>query len=93
MKRGTYAEALAAGFNETQAGFMARMSGETCDEAVEVVKEEFVTAVNTLQPRRTKVAFFVGGTTLAITAGFFAGAPLTFGLLFLIGYGLGHAAR
>lgn len=37
MKGGTYAEALRTGFSSEQAGFFARMSGETKDEAEERV--------------------------------------------------------
>ena len=97
MKRGTYNEALVVGFCEEQAGFLGRLSCETTNEAVQeavkIIREDERQKQDKRQHRLTKVAICVGGTLAAIAVGYLAGAPLTFGLLFQIGYGLGHAAR
>ncbi|MDR9847124.1 hypothetical protein [Herbaspirillum huttiense] len=97
MKRGTYSEAILVGFCEEQAGFLGRLSCETTNEAVQeavkIIREDEQLKKSKQQHRLTKVAICVGGTLAAIAVGYWAGAPLTFGLLFQIGYGLGHAAQ
>lgn len=42
MNGGTYAEALKVGFTEDQAGFLARMSCETRNEALESFRSEAI---------------------------------------------------
>lgn len=83
MKGGTYHNALEAGFNEKQAGFLGRLGGETREEAVDSVFEKLEEQRRVKAQKRKELRKFLTQLSLCGILGFAAGISIKFALLHL----------